>query len=56
MVKKCRNKKDGKFYATKNMRNRDLEKEISSRGEFDLLYRLEEHPHIIKAKEFISTD
>ncbi len=44
------------MYATKVMRNRDLEKEIASRAEFDLLNGLEEHPHIIKAKEFISTE
>lgn len=38
------------------MRNRDLEKEIASRAEFDLLNSLERHPNIIKAKEFISTE
>lgn len=56
VVKKCRHKEDGQFYATKVMRNRDLEKEIASRAEFDLIHGLEEHPHIIKAKEFISTE
>jgi serine/threonine protein kinase len=56
VVKKCRHKEENTVYATKVMRNRDLEKEIASRAEFDLLNGLEEHPHIIKAKEFISTE
>ena len=56
VVRKCRHRQEDKFYATKVMRNRDLEKEIACLAEFDLLKGLEEHPNIIKAKEFISTE
>ena len=55
VVKKCKSKVDGKVYAVKIMRNRDKEKELSSRVEFDLLDSLDLHPNIIKAKEFIAT-
>lgn len=37
------------------MRNRDYEKELASRAEFDLLNNLKSHPNIIQAKEFIPT-
>ena len=55
VVKKCRHKEEDKYYAAKVMRNRDLEKEMASQEEFNLLYGLNEHPNIIQAKEFIST-
>ena len=38
------------------MRNYDIEKELYSKKEFDLVHQLEPHPYIIKAKEFIVTE
>ena len=38
------------------MRNYDIEKEMSSRAEFDLIKNLVESDYIIKAEEFISTE
>ena len=55
VVKKCRHLEEDKLYAAKIMRNRDIEKEQASRAEFELLDGLEQHKHIIGAKEFIST-
>ena len=37
------------------MRNRDIEKEMTSRAEFDLIHSIKPHKHIIQSKEFIST-
>lgn len=55
VVRKCRHREENKLYATKVMRNRDLEKEIACQAEFDLLKDLGDHPNIIGTKEFIST-
>ena len=38
------------------MGNRDLEKEMSCREEFELLKTIQSHPNIIKPYEFIVTD
>lgn len=56
VVKKCRHKEENQFYATKVMRNRDLEKEMAGREEFNLVRSLEPHPNLIQAKEFIATE
>ena len=55
VVKKCRNIEEDKVYAVKIMRNRDIEKEMASRAEFELIQSIKPHKHIIKPKEFIST-
>lgn len=55
VVKKCRHIEENKIYAAKVMRNRDVEKELASRAEFELLNGIHKHPHIVEAKEFIST-
>ena len=38
------------------MRNYDIEKEMSSKSEFDLMKEIKDHPNITKAEEFISTE
>lgn len=38
------------------MRNYDIEKELYSKKEFDLIHKLNGHPNIICAKEFIVTE
>ena len=37
------------------MANRDLEKEMTSRAEFELVKAIPTHPNIVEAKEFIVT-
>lgn len=54
-VKKCRCKKTNKIYACKIMGNRDLEKEMTSRAEFELLNSIPLHPNIVAPHEFIAT-
>ncbi len=56
VVKRSRHKEEDKIYATKVMRKYDLEKEINSRNEFELIKSITDHPDIIKTKEFIATD
>ena len=56
VVKRSRHKEEDKIYATKVMRKYDLEKEINSRNEFELIKSITDHPNVIKAKEFIATD
>ena len=54
-MKKCRHIEENKIYAVTVMRNRDIEKELTSRAEFELLQGIETHPNIVLAKEFIPT-
>ena len=56
MVKKCQDRKTKVFYAVKQMRRYDEEKEASSRQEFELIKNLKEHPNIIRAHEYIATE
>ena len=55
VVKKCKHKLLNTEYACKIMRNYDIEKEMSSKSEFDLMNNLQDHPNIIKAHEFLAT-
>lgn len=48
IVKKCALRSDkSKVFAAKIMRNRDEEKELACRAEFDLINSLAPHPNII---------
>jgi serine/threonine protein kinase len=54
VVKKVRRKEDGKMFAAKVMRKYDLEKEMASKAEFDLMTQIPSSTHLIKATEFIA--
>ena len=49
-------KESNKLCAVKIMRNYDIEKEMASKGEHDLIRGIPNHPAIIKTVEFIATE
>jgi len=51
----CKNKETGVMYACKTMHNRDDDKLISCKAEYDLMVKIKPHTNIIGAIEFIST-
>lgn len=53
---KCENIETKEVVAVKYMRNRDVEKQMESRKEFDLVNEISHHQNIIKMKEFITTE
>lgn len=49
VVKKCSLKKDpSKFYATKVIRRYDVEKEMATKKEYDMMLSIGNHPHIVQ--------
>jgi len=55
VVKKIQHRASKIHYACKIMRKYDIEKEMTSRSEFDLVASITPHPSIVKAHEFIVT-
>jgi hypothetical protein len=47
VVKKVKRKHDGELFAAKVMRNYDVEKEMASKAEFELMTQLPKVPTII---------
>lgn len=55
-MKLCLNKLTKQPYAVKMMAKYDLEKELVSMAEYDLMVNIKPHPNIVTAIEFISTE
>ena len=55
VVKKVEHRASKIIYACKVMRKYDVEKEMASKAEFDLMKKITEHPNIVKVHEFIAT-
>lgn len=55
-VKLCVNKNTGEEVAVKMMARYDIEKEMVSKSEYDLLASVKPHPNIVRPIEFISTE
>ena len=55
-VMKCEEIETKEVFAVKYMRNRDAEKQMESKKEFDLIKDISCHQNIVKMKEFITTN
>ena len=55
-VKLCKKRETGDEVAVKMMARYDIEKEMVSKSEYDLLASVKPHPNIVRPIEFISTE